>query len=119
MMMMMMRVCAIVQFTFSRNVTVSGRRALGKLHVISSLSTTSFVAGAYQHGQQLECVALVGGSSSVSASARLHVICNCISSVSLSPQYNLLAPRMYGIVLIGQRHDKRTTLLIRYHGTPI
>jgi len=74
------------QFTLSRNVTVTGRRALGRFDVISSLSTSSFVVESYQQGQRLECVALVNGTAPVSASARLHVICNCQSLASSSPR---------------------------------
>ena len=65
----------IGQFAFSRNVTVSGRRGLGRFDIVSSLSTTSFIAESHQHRQRLECVALVNGTTSVSTYARLHVVC--------------------------------------------
>jgi len=60
-------VCAGLQFTFFRNVTVAGRRGLGRFDVASSLSTSRFVVEPRQHGQRLECVVSVTGSVTGSA----------------------------------------------------
>jgi len=64
-------VCAGLQFTFVRNVTVAGRRGLGRFDVASSLSTSRFVVEPRQHGQRLECVVSVTDSVTESVTDRV------------------------------------------------
>ena len=72
----------LFQFELSRNTKLVGdRRGLARYDVISSLTTSQLVVDSSQHSQLVDCVAVVdaAAAAAVSASARLHVVCNAIT----------------------------------------